>query len=103
MLELETTDFMPSQEKAAEVLRSHRWKNGLYCPHCQSDKIVKNGVRKDHIQQYACRACGKCFNDRTKTIFDETRMHLNECLYAIKAHEDGKSTNRIKKELERHW
>lgn len=31
----------------------------LYCPHCQSDTLVRNGHAPNGKQLYRCRACGR--------------------------------------------
>ncbi len=33
----------------------------INCPHCQSDKVVKNGKKKNGIQNLLCRVCQKQF------------------------------------------
>jgi insertion element IS1 protein InsB len=33
----------------------------INCPHCQSSKVVKNGKKKNDIQNLLCRNCGKQF------------------------------------------
>jgi IS1 family transposase/transposase-like protein len=33
----------------------------LYCPHCQSTKIKKNGKKMYHKQNYLCKTCGRQF------------------------------------------
>jgi IS1 family transposase/transposase-like protein len=33
----------------------------LYCPHCQTAKIKKNGKKKYHKQNYMCKNCGHQF------------------------------------------
>jgi IS1 family transposase/transposase-like protein len=33
----------------------------LYCPHCQSSKIKKNGKKTYHKQNYLCKSCGRQF------------------------------------------
>ncbi len=43
------------------LLASHS--NMMICPHCQSDRVVKNGHHQDK-QRYACKACGRQFVDR---------------------------------------
>lgn len=51
----------------------------LYCPHCGSKKIVKNGLRKnDGIQKYLCKDCKKSFNPLTNTIFDSRKIPISE-------------------------
>lgn len=48
----------------------------MQCPRCQSDKIVKNGWRKDK-QNYLCRNCSrqflKTYDDRGSS--DEVKKH----------------------------
>ena len=36
------------------------------CPHCESDKVVKNG-RQDNLQTFKCKGCQKRFNRLTNT------------------------------------
>jgi transposase-like protein len=38
----------------------------LYCPHCESNLIVKNGKR-GKLQKYKCKTCCKVFTSRTGT------------------------------------
>jgi AcrR family transcriptional regulator len=37
--------------------------NLMICPHCQSDRLAKNG-RQQGKQRYICRICGRQFSDR---------------------------------------
>ena len=59
------------ESKCYEEIRKKRWSCGLHCPHCTSNKISKRG--KNHRQQecrrYACKHCGRRFDDLTETIF----------------------------------
>ena len=45
------------------------------CPNCQSTIIVKNGKRKNGIQEYKCKECNKKFTRFTDTILEKTRWH----------------------------
>jgi transposase-like protein len=57
--------------KCYEVVRGLRWPDGVRCPDCESDQIVKQG-RDDtepHRQRYQCRACRRRSDDLTDTIF----------------------------------
>lgn len=47
-------------------LRERRFRKGLACPHCESDKIVRNGHQNGQ-QKYKCNACRKNYSDRTHT------------------------------------
>lgn len=92
-----------TEAPAAATLRENRWQNQVYCVYCSSYKIVKNGKREDGIQQYRCKACEKSFNDRTKTVFGETQMHLQECFEIIRKNRNGASIRSISKKLDRSW
>ena len=45
------------------------------CPKCNSSLKVKNGKRKNNIQEYKCKECGTKFTDFTNTILEKTRWH----------------------------
>ena len=55
------------------------------CPHCKSNKIVKNGFRNS-IQRFICKDCNKSFTVRTNTITEhsqksfETWSKFIECM-----------------------
>lgn len=88
---------------AAETLRDKRWEDKVYCVYCRSEKTVKNGMRADGIQQYRCKSCERSFNDRTKTVFAETQMQLEECFEIIKRNREGESVLSISKRVGRSW
>lgn len=65
----------------------------MKCPHCQSEKVVKNG-RDYHqdgkaIQNYLCKGCGKRFNERTGTAMSRLRTPANIVSYALKMRTEG--------------
>ncbi len=72
--------------KCFEVVRAQRWPNGVGCPHCDSQKVVKNGhdETQPERQQYCCKDCGRYFDDLTGTIFEGHHQPLSIwilCLY----------------------
>jgi transposase-like protein len=52
-------------------LRDKRFRKGFACPHCNSDKIVRNGTHRGR-QDYKCKACAKHFSDQTHSPFRGT-------------------------------
>ncbi len=57
--------------KCYQTIREMRWPDGVICPRCSSDSVIKNG-RDDtqrHRQRYECRGCEQRFDDLTDTIF----------------------------------
>lgn len=55
--------------------RESRFSKGEICPHCNSDKIIKNG-KLCGKQRYKCKTCGKTFNDFTKSALSYTKLPL---------------------------
>ena len=64
--------------KCYEVVRHLRWPEGVRCPHCDSDGVVKQGrdETEPQRQRYECRSCGRRFDDLTETIFAGHRQPL---------------------------
>ena len=43
------------------------WKLGMNCPHCESEKVVKNGHRQGK-QSYLCRICNRQFWEHSQPL-----------------------------------
>jgi transposase-like protein len=55
--------------KCFELIRQHRWPDGVRCPTCSSAAVARHG-RDDtqlHRQRYRCTACQTRFDDLTGT------------------------------------
>ena len=54
-----------------QTIRDMRWPEGVICPHCCSDSVIKNGMDETqvHRQRYECKGCRQRFDDLTDTIF----------------------------------
>src|SRR3954452_12202006 len=50
-------------------VRQHRWPEGVRCPGCGSDAVIRNGCddTQPHRQRYRCKACAGRFDDLTGT------------------------------------
>jgi transposase-like protein len=72
--------------KCFDTVRAMRWPDGVTCPHCSSDRVIKNGrdeTQRDR-QRYECHACRQRFDDLTGTIFAGHHEPLRTwiiCLY----------------------
>lgn len=89
-------------EACYNLLREIRWSEGVKCPHCQSDHIVKDGKDETHPhrQNYKCRSCAKNFDDLSKTVFSGSKKSLKTwilCLYLMGL---NLSNQQISKELD---
>ena len=72
--------------KCFETVRDLRWTDGLLCPHCRSDRVVKRGFddTQPHRQRYHCQGCERDFDDLTDTVFAGHHQPLHTwilCLY----------------------
>src|SRR5947208_2669056 len=74
--------------KCYQTIREMRWPDGVTCPRCSSDSIIKNG-RDDtepDRQRYECKGCRQRFDDLTDTIFAGHHQPLRTwiaCLYLM--------------------
>ena len=69
-----------------ELVRQHRWPEGVRCPACDSAAVARHG-RDDtqpHRQRYRCKGCGSRFDDLTGTVLAGHHQPLRVwvlCLY----------------------
>ena len=57
--------------KCYELVRQHRWPEGVRCPHCDSASVARHGHddTQRHRQRYRCRQC---------LIFTRSGGHLSK-------------------------
>ena len=72
--------------KCFETIRDLGWGDGIFCPHCHSDRIVKRGFddTQPYRQRYRCHRCERGFDDLTDTVFAGHHQPLRTwilCLY----------------------
>ena len=75
-----------SDEQCYETIRELRWPEGVRCPHCNSDHVIKRGRDETQTarQRYECKTCGKRFDDLTETVLAGHHQPLANwilCLY----------------------
>ena len=48
-----------------QTIREMRWPDGVTCPRCSSDSVIKNGrdETEPHRQRYECKACRHVWTD----------------------------------------
>lgn len=73
-------------ERCFEVVREKRWPQGVCCPFCGGVHVIKHGhdETQTHRQRYACKSCGRYFDDLTGTVFEHHHQPLQTwilCLY----------------------
>src|ERR671928_1371640 len=72
--------------KCFELVRQHRWPEGIRCPRCGEARVAHDG--RDDTQpdrrRYRCAACGARFDDLTGTVLAGHHQPLRVwvlCLY----------------------
>jgi transposase-like protein len=85
-----------------DILRSIRWVDGVFCPHCGCESVVKNG--KDPIdtdnQHYHCKGCSKYFDDLTDTLFSGSQQPLHHWITVLYLMNLNVSNRQISQELD---
>ena len=61
----------------AQRLRRARWPEQVKCPHCDSEAVTDIRQYMSVFQRYLCLACGRTFNDKTGTIFENSKISLS--------------------------
>ena len=73
-------------KKCYEMIRQHRWPDGVQCPRCLGRSVSRDGHDETqcHRQRYRCKDCGGRFDDLTGTILAGHHQPLSVwvlCLY----------------------
>src|SRR3954449_11767899 len=85
-LDLFNLALLIDDAKCFALVRQHRWSEGVRCPGCGSDAVVRHG-RDDtqpQRQRYRCKACADRFDDLTGTVLAGHHQPLRVrvlCLY----------------------
>jgi transposase-like protein len=75
-------ELLSSEASAANLLQQVRWREGLQCPRCRSESVIKYGSYRAY-QRYRCKDCGRTFNDKTGTIFAHAKIGLDKLFFAV--------------------
>jgi transposase-like protein len=76
---LQITKKFPTQKACIEHLEQLRWKGTPVCTFCESEKVSK----LKNESRYHCNKCNRSFSVLVGTIFEETRMPLQNWFYSI--------------------
>jgi transposase-like protein len=72
--------------KCFAFVRQHRWPEGVRCPGCDSDAVIRDGHDDTQPcrQRHRCKACAGRFDDLTGTVLADHHQPLRVrvlCLY----------------------
>ena len=71
-----------SERRAANLLRQIRWRDGVYCPRCRGESVIRYGSYRV-FQRYLCKDCDRTFNDQTGTVFEHSEVALRKWFLAV--------------------
>ncbi|QSG16404.1 Transposase (plasmid) [Halapricum desulfuricans] len=71
-----------SEASAANLLRQVRWRDGLYCPRCRAESVIRYGSYRV-FQRYLCKDCDRTFNDQISTVFEHSAVELRKLFLAV--------------------
>jgi transposase-like protein len=71
-----------SERRAANLLAQVRWRDGVYCPRCRAESVIRYGSYRV-FQRYLCKDCDRTFNDQTGTVFEHSAVALRKWLFAV--------------------
>jgi transposase-like protein len=88
MLTLVNLSTLIDDAKCYELIRQHRWPEGVRCPTCDSAAVARHGRddTRPGRQRYRCAACGARFDDLTGTVLAGHHQPLRvwvSCLYLM--------------------
>ena len=71
-----------SERRAANLLAQIRWRDGIYCPRCRGESVIRYGSYRV-FQRYLCKDCDRTFNDQTGTVFEHSAVELRKWFLAV--------------------
>jgi transposase-like protein len=71
--------------KCYEMLRQHRWPDGIRCPHCNADAIILRGEHHRHAgrNRYQCNDCKRSFDDLSLSVFSGHHQPLKVWMHGL--------------------
>ena len=91
-------DAFPDEQTCLDHLRSIRWKDGEFCPHCGCNRIMHFGDKKT----FKCSDCRQRFSIKVGTIFQDTKLPLRKwfmAIWLITNHSKGIASTTLAKDL----
>ena len=88
----------PDGQASIDQFTAIRWKNGAFCPHCQSAKVYHFSDQRTH----KCGECRKRFSIKVGTIFEDSKIPLRSWMLAvwlITSHKKGIASTQLAKDI----
>ena len=91
-------EAFPDEQAAIDHLREIRWRDGAYCPHCASKRVMHFSDKRTH----KCHDCRQRFSIKVGTIFEDTKLPLRKwfaAIWLITSHKKGIASTQLAKDL----
>jgi hypothetical protein len=93
-------EAFPDEQSCIDHLRSIRWRDGEFCPHCGGTRIYHFSDRKT----FKCGEpdCRQRFSIKVGTIFEDTKLPLRKwfaAIWMITNHPKGIASTTLAKDL----
>ena len=88
----------PNELAAIDHFRAIRWRDGAFCPHCNSGKVYHFADNKTH----KCGDCRKRFSIKVGTIFEDSKIPLVKWFMAIwmlTSHRKGIASTQLARDI----
>jgi transposase-like protein len=95
---MELFEAFPDDQSAIDHFTAIRWKNGAFCPHCGSTRVMHFKDKRTH----KCGDCRKRFSITVGTVFGDTKLSLRKwfaAIWLITNHPKGIASTQLAKEL----
>lgn len=91
-------EAFPDEQSCLDHLRSIRWQDGEFCPHCGGGKVYHFSDRKT----FKCGDCRQRFSIKVGTIFHDTKLPLRKwfmAIWIITNHKKGVASTTLSRDL----
>jgi transposase-like protein len=88
----------PDEQSCIDHLRSIRWHDGAFCPHCGSLKVYHFSDNRTH----KCGDCRKRFSIKVGTIFEDSKIGLHKwfmAIWLITSHKKGIASTQLARDI----
>lgn len=88
----------PDEQSAVDHFTAIGWKNGAFCPRCESTKVYHFSDKRTH----KCGDCRQRFSIKVGTIFEDSKIGLRSWMMAIwliTSHKKGIASTQLAKDL----
>lgn len=92
-------EAFPDEQAAIDHLRAIRWRDGAFCPYCNSKRVMHFSDKRTH----KCHDCRQRFSIKVGTIFEDTKLPLRKwfaAVWLITSHKKGIASTQLAKDLQ---